>query len=122
MTIIDRIQEYHAMSALPVIKIDATRAKHRFGELLRHAGRREVVALSKRGRDVAYLISPEMFASLQQLQRVEASPLAEMEAEFDRMVTRMQERPTRNAIDQLLDADDAAINAVARKALRGRKK
>lgn len=111
------------MSVRSVVRIDATSAKHRFGEVLRHAGQREVVALSKRGRDVAYVIPPEMFESLQQLQQADNSPLAALEAEFDRMVARMQEAPTRSAVDQLLDADDATINAVARKkARRGRKK
>lgn len=106
----------------PIVKIDATSAKHRFGEVLRHAGNREVVALSKRGRDVAYVIPPELFESLHQVREQPPESLAALEAEFDRLVANMQRAPSRRAVDRLLDASDAQINAVAAKAVRGRKR
>lgn len=102
----------HDNAAAPV-RYDATQAKRHFGEVLRRVGREEVIAVSRRGHDVAYVVPAEMFDRMRAWEAADADVLARLDADFDALVARMQTPAGRRAVDRLLEADDDSLNAIA---------
>lgn len=79
--------------------ITSVEAQNRFGELLDNA-QREPVTITRRGRPVAFLLSPEDMKDLLDIRRQREQVLADFEAFFARADARLGE-----GAKKLTDAD-----------------
>lgn len=97
--------------------ISATDAKNAFGAVLEKAASYGIVAITKRDKARAVVLSIEEFEAL--MARV-PDPLASLRAEFDALVTGMQKRPARAAGRALFKATPAELGRVAKAGARKR--
>jgi antitoxin Phd len=97
--------------------ITATEAKNAFGRVLDTALSRGVVAITKREKVHAVVLSVEAYDALV---NHSARVLAGLESEFDALVTAMQTPRARAAGDALFAAKPAALGRAATKAARKR--
>lgn len=93
--------------------ITATAAKNAFGKVLDTALARGVVAITKREKVRAVVLSVEAYDALR---RSSARLLTDLESEFDALVTAMQAPAARAAGDALFAARSPALGRAARKA------
>jgi prevent-host-death family protein len=93
--------------------ITATEAKNAFGRVLDTALSRGVVAITKREKVRAVVLSLEAYDALRQSS---SRMLAGLESEFDALVTGMQTPKARAAGDALFAAKPAGLGRAAKKA------
>jgi prevent-host-death family protein len=98
--------------------VTATEAKNAFGAVLDKATLHGVVGITKHDEVRAVVLSIEQYRALLASQR---NPLAELEGEFDSLVTRMQTPKARAAGRALFDASPERLGraAVAHRRKRG---
>jgi prevent-host-death family protein len=97
--------------------ITATEAKNAFGRVLDTALTRGVVAITKREKVHAVVLSMETYDALVNRS---SKLLAGLESEFDALVTAMQTPPARAAGDALFAAKPPALGRAAVRAARKR--
>jgi len=97
--------------------ISATEAKNAFGAVLEKAASYGIVAITKRDKTRAVVLSIEEFEGL--MARV-PDPLASLRAEFDTLVTGMQKKPARAAGRALFRATPAELGRAAKAGARKR--
>lgn len=106
----------HLGHLVEVPTVAATEAKNAFGSVLDKAIAHGMVAITKRDRPRAVLISFEEYNAL-----VAAlpDPLAALRGEFDALVAKMQTPKAKQAARGLFRATPAALGRAAVKAARG---
>lgn len=97
--------------------VTASRFKNEFGAVLETAALRGAVAITRHDAPKAVLLS---FAEFEALTRAHAPDLDRLEAQFDRMLARMQTPRARRAAAEAFDATPAELGRAAVKAARGR--
>lgn len=97
--------------------VTATEAKNAFGRVLDTALERGVVAITKREKVHAVVLSVEAYDALKQSS---SRVLASLESEFETLVGAMQTPQARAAGDALFTAKPAALGRAAVDAARGR--
>ncbi len=95
----------------------AAAAKNAFGALLEKALARGIVAITKRGRVRAVVLSREAY---EEITRPTAAPLEALSAEYDTLVTTMRAPRARKAGAALFNATPAALGRAAVKAAKTR--
>ncbi|RZL11828.1 MAG: type II toxin-antitoxin system Phd/YefM family antitoxin [Rubrivivax sp.] len=105
----------HRGEQVPVAEFSATEAKNSFGRVLDTAFSQGVVAITKRDRTTAVVLSLDAYQALLDAQ---AQPLDALSHEFDALLQRMQAPASRDAMLDAFDASPdelglAAMNAVA---------
>src|SRR5687768_11282307 len=104
---------------VPVTGFSATEAKNSFGRVLDTAFSQGVVAITKRDRTTAVVLSLDAY---QALIGAQAQPLASLSHEFDLLLQQMQGTDARDAMMDAFDASPedlgaAAVNAAASSAV-----
>jgi antitoxin Phd len=92
----------HRGEEVPVAEFSATEAKNSFGRVLDTAFSQGMVAITKRDRPTAVVLSLDAYQALLDAQ---AQPLDNLSHEFDALLQRMQAPAARDA---MLDAFDAS--------------
>ena len=96
-----------------VPSVPATRLKNELGALLDRATHGGAVAITRHDRPRAVLISYEEFAALAKLR---SPDLADLDAEFDDLLARMQTPASRAGMAAAFDAAPATLGRAARAA------
>jgi prevent-host-death family protein len=94
--------------------VNATQAKNRFGEILRHVRTSAPVFIEKHGAPLAVVLDVQSYETL--MFRARDAQQAQLDAlrdEFEAMYSRMQQPRSRRAIDRLLAASDEELTSVA---------
>lgn len=99
---------------VPVTGFSATEAKNSFGRVLDTAFSQGVVAITKRDRPTAVVLSLDAYQALIEAQ---AQPLASLSHEFDLLLQQMQGTDARDALMGAFDADADELGAAAVKAV-----
>jgi prevent-host-death family protein len=97
----------------PVETVTATEAKNAFGKVLDTALARGVVAITKREKVHAVVLSMETYDALVQRS---SQVLADLESEFETLTAAMETPAARAAGDALFAATPAALGRAARRA------
>ena len=97
---------------VPVTEFSATEAKNSFGRVLDTAFSQGMVAITKRDRPTAVVLSLDAYQALLSAQA--PRPLEALSHEFDDLLQRMQ---TRTAQDAMMSAFDASPEALGQAAL-----
>lgn len=100
-----------------VPKVTASRFKNEFGAVLEAAALGGAVAITRHDAPKAVLLS---FAEFEALTRSHAPDLDRLEAQFDRMLARMQTPKARKGAAAAFDAGPAELGRAAVKAARRR--
>lgn len=97
---------------VPVAEFSATEAKNSFGRVLDTAFSQGMVAITKRDRPTAVVLSLDAY---QALLDARAQPLDTLSHEFDALLQRMQAPAARDAMLEAFDAspDELGLAAVA---------
>ena len=93
-----------------VPSVPATQLKNELGALLDRATRGGAVAITRHDKPRAVLISFEEFAALA---RLRSPDLAELDAEFDNLLARMQTPASRAGMAAAFDAGPVALGRAA---------
>ena len=96
-----------------VPSVPATQLKNELGALLDRATHGGAVAITRHDKPRAVLISFEEFAALA---RLRSPDLAELDAEFDNLLARMQTPASRAGMAAAFDAGSVALGRAARAA------
>jgi antitoxin Phd len=96
---------------IPVTEFSATEAKNSFGRVLDAASSQGMVAITKRDRPTAVVLSLDAY---QALLGAQAKPLDTLSHEFDALLQRMQAPAARDA---MLDAFEASPQELGQAAL-----
>lgn len=97
-------------------EFSATEAKNSFGRVLDTASSQGMVAITKRDRATAIVLSLDAYQSLINAQ---AQPLASLSHEFDAMLASMQTPRARDAMMDAFDASPDELGLAALAAARG---
>lgn len=102
----------HRGEDVPVAEFSATEAKNSFGRVLDTAFSQGMVAITKRDRATAVVLSLDAYQALLDAQ---SQPLNALSHEFDALLQHMQSAPARQAVMDAFDAspDDMGLAAVA---------
>lgn len=105
----------HRGEHVAVPEFSATQAKNSFGQVLDTAVSQGMVAITKRDRTTAVVLSLDAYQALVDAQ---AQPLNNLSHEFDALLQRMQGPGARSALLEAFEASPeelgrAAVNAVA---------
>ena len=95
---------------VPVTEFSATEAKNSFGRVLDTASSQGMVAITKRDRTTAVVLSLDAY---QALLGAQAKPLDTLSHEFDVLLQRMQAPASRDAMMDAFDADPAELGQAA---------
>ncbi|MBI5925606.1 MAG: type II toxin-antitoxin system Phd/YefM family antitoxin [Aquabacterium sp.] len=95
---------------VPVTEFSATEAKNSFGRVLDAASSQGMVAITKRDRTTAVVLSLDAY---QALLGAQARPLDTLSHEFDALLQRMQTPASRDAMMDAFDADPAELGQAA---------
>ena len=95
---------------VPVTEFSATEAKNSFGRVLDTASSQGMVAITKRDRTTAVVLSLDAYQALLGRQ---AQPLDTLSHEFDALLQRMQHPTSRDAVMDAFNADPAALGQAA---------
>ena len=95
---------------VPVTEFSATEAKNSFGRVLDTASSQGMVAITKRDRTTAVVLSLDAY---QALLGAQAKPLDTLSHEFDALLQRMQAPASRDAMMDAFDADPAELGQAA---------
>ncbi len=95
---------------VPVTGFSATEAKNSFGRVLDTAFSQGVVAITKRDRPTAVVLSLDAY---QALLGAQAQPLASLSQEFDLLLQQMQGPSARDAMMDAFDASPEELGAAA---------
>lgn len=100
----------HRGEAVEVPEFSATEAKNSFGRVLDTASSRGMVAICKRDRPAAVLLSIDTYEAL-----IDASAprLDTLTQQFDSLLARMQSAPVRDAMSSAFDADSDQLGEAA---------
>lgn len=101
-----------AVEALPTVT--ATVLKNQFSEVARRASR-EPLAITRHNRREFVILTSEHY---NEIQRGRESSLADLTAEFDQLVARLQSPAAQPAADALFAADAKALGKAAQKTSR----
>lgn len=103
----------HALLAdLPTMP--SSEAKNGFAQLLERVGRRaKPVVITRNARPAAVVLSVDEY---ERLVRAAPDPLANLSADFDRLVATMQAPAGQGSVDALFSATPAELGVAARKA------
>lgn len=107
----------HRGEQVPVAEFSATEAKNSFGRVLDTASSQGMVAITKRDRTTAVVLSLDAYQALLDAQ---TQPLGVLSHEFDALLQRMQAPAARDAVLDAFGAspDELGHAAVAAAALR----
>lgn len=95
---------------IPVTEFSATEAKNSFGRVLDTAFSQGVVAITKRDRPTAVVLSMDAY---QALLGAQAKPLDSLSHEFDALLARMQAPASRDAMMDAFDASPEELGQAA---------
>lgn len=95
---------------VPVTEFSATEAKNSFGRVLDAASSQGMVAITKRDRTTAVVLSLDAY---QALLGAQAKPLDTLSHEFDALLQRMQAPTSRDALMDAFDADPEELGQAA---------
>jgi prevent-host-death family protein len=105
----------HRGEEIEVPEFSATEAKNSFGRVLDTAFSQGMVAISKRDRPTAVLMSMEAYQALVDARQ---EPLAALNHEFDALLERMQGPAARSAQEDAFNASPQALGQAALAAIR----
>lgn len=105
----------HRGEEIEVPEFSATEAKNSFGRVLDTAFSQGMVAISKRDRPTAVLMSMEAYQALVDARQ---EPLAALNQEFDALLERMQGPDARRAQEDAFNASPQALGQAALAAIR----
>lgn len=100
---------------VPVTGFSATEAKNSFGRVLDTAFSQGMVAITKRDRPTAVVLSLDAY---QALLGAQAQPLASLSHEFDLLLQQMQGSHARDAMMDAFDASPDELGLAAVKAVK----
>lgn len=106
----------HLGQLVEVPTVPATQAKNTFGAVLDTAIARGMVAITRRERPKAVLLSFDEYSALA---AAVPDPMASLRGEFDELVRQMQTPKARKAARGLFDISPKALGKAALKAARG---
>ncbi|MFT3856596.1 MAG: type II toxin-antitoxin system Phd/YefM family antitoxin [Aquabacterium sp.] len=104
---------------IPVTGFSATEAKNSFGRVLDTAFSQGMVAITKRDRPTAVVLSLDAYQALLSAQ---ARPLESLSHEFDLLLQQMQGDSSRDAMMDAFDASPHEMGQAALKAVKGSRK
>jgi prevent-host-death family protein len=94
--------------------VNATQAKNQFGEILRRVRTASPVFIEKHGTPLAVVIDVASYEALIHRTRdAQQIQLDALRGEFEAMYARMQEPPSRRAVDRLSTVSDDDLNSAA---------
>ena len=94
--------------------VNATQAKNQFGEILRRVRGASPVFIEKHGTPLAVVMDVASYEALIHRTRdAQQIQLDALRSEFEAMCARMQESPSRRAIERLSTVSDDELNSVA---------